>query len=103
MNQDDKITANLNMKIIWRLALKYSMLRDDNFHLSIIPEEQIAQEVIEHNASSDLLRSLRDVGTFFIVTLFQMITTISIMIISNVKFSKFDIINDQICDIDYYY
>ena len=70
MEKDQKIAANLNMKIIWRLALKYSMLREDGFHLSIIPEEQIAQEVIEHMASSDLLRSLRDVGTFFIVTLF---------------------------------
>jgi hypothetical protein len=35
----DRIAANLNMKIIWRLALKYSMLREDSFHLSIIPEE----------------------------------------------------------------
>jgi hypothetical protein len=70
MEKDGKIAANLNMKIIWRLATKFSMLKEENFHLTIIPEEQICKEVVEHNASSDLLRSLRDVGTFVLVTVF---------------------------------
>lgn len=53
----------INMQILWRLVMKLSLIKNE-FTLSIIPEQLIMNEIIEHNSSRDLLRTIAENGTF---------------------------------------
>ena len=56
-HDENMICYNLDLKILWRLAMKLSFLKNE-LVLSIIPSRRIQEGIILHVSSSDLLRQL---------------------------------------------
>ena len=54
-HDEDMVCHNLDLKILWRLAMKLSFLKNE-LVLSVIPSRRIQQGIVLHVSSSDLLR-----------------------------------------------
>ena len=71
--------TNMNFKVLWTLAMKYSLMVNE-FQLSIVPQQELQKQIADHNNTKDLLRTISYRDTFVQITTCQIVVSIMILL-----------------------